>query len=150
MARAHRFRYDTLMRVRELQEEQRAQALGLARQQRNQAESERQHIESEQLHMLRRTAVAKGEAFEAPSVVRFFHYERYLAHRAVLKDAEIAGLKDVEEQRRRDLEEATKKKRMIERLHERHIERLRSAVAYEEQKLSDEAATQRTLREESP
>lgn len=150
MARAHRFRYGTLMRVRELQEEQRAQAVALARQQRANAEAERRHIEAEQLHMLQRTAAGKGDAIEAPRVLRFFHYERYLAHRAVQKDAEIAELRGEEEDRRRELEEATKKKRMIERLHDRHVELLRSSVAYEEQKLSDEAAQRVRIKEESP
>ncbi len=138
------FRYATLLRVRELQENQKAQELAQTRLALQRAAEERQNIEAEQFHTLVEASAATSEQFDASHVGRYYLYERHLARRAVEKDSEIAVLRKQEEQRRRTLEKASRAKHIVERLKERHINELQAFIAGEEQKASDEVAVNRS------
>ena len=141
MPRRRRFRYDTVLRVRKRQEELKAAALGETCRAISAAEQAREEIIQQQIRTLHDAGKAASHRFAAADVHRYYLYERFLARRAVDKDATLAQLRDEEAQRRFELEEAMKRKRIIERLKERQHRALLAEVNKEEQAVTDEAAT---------
>lgn len=130
----------TLVRIRERQEDLRAQALAGARHAVTHAEQQRESILQMQRDTLEQARETAQRHFDASDVRRYYQYERYLSRLADVKDAEIRKLEAQAEQRRRELEEALKQRRMMEKLHERAEEaRLRSFRQFE-QKALDEVA----------
>ena len=142
--RRRQFRFDTLLRVRKREEEQKAQSLATARRDVRNAEHERRQIVETQARMLHQAGSTATNRFDASEVHRYFIYERHLARVAAEKDAQIIQLRKVEEERRAELEEAMKKKRIVERLKERHRDALHHSFHKEDQALLDEVATNRT------
>ena len=135
------FRLQTLLRVREIEEERRAQELADTRRSISAASKERQFIEQEQVRILAEAAQASKKVFRAADVRGYYSYERHLAQRAVEIDSQLAALQTQEEERRRELEEASKSKRIVERLKDKHREALRNDVNRMEQKISDEVSS---------
>lgn len=146
MLRRRQFRYDTLLRVRRIEEDQQAQKLGAVRRKVQAAVKERDFIEDEQRRILAEASEHTCQSFDSGDVGRYYLYERHLARRAVEMDAHIAALRREEEKERASLEEASKRKRIVEKLEERHVENLAAGRAKDEQKASDESAVGRSAR----
>ncbi|MCC6145627.1 MAG: flagellar FliJ family protein [Candidatus Hydrogenedentes bacterium] len=133
--------FETLIRIRQRQEDLKAQALAATRRQIQIAQEAKANIEAQQKEALLSAAELAKDAFDASQVRYYFQYERYLARRSDEKDAEIRDLQDQAEVRRLELEEAMKQRRMVEKLQERKMDTYRHEVRRLDQKLSDEAAS---------
>lgn len=140
MLRRRAFRYETLLRVRRLHEEQQALRLAGVRRQILRAQQERDSILEEQRRILDAAGRAATRRFDPAEVQRFYNYERYLARRAVERDAELASLGRQESERLGELETATRRKRIVERLKEHHTATSKAELNKAEQKITDEAA----------
>jgi flagellar export protein FliJ len=132
--------FETLIRIRQRQEDLKAQALAATRRQIQLAQDAKSSIENQQKEALLRAAELAKASFDASQVRYYFQYERYLARRSDEKDAEIRDLQDQAEVRRLELEEAMKQRRMVEKLQEKKMDVYHHEVRRLEQKLSDEAA----------
>ena len=143
MVPSKQFRYGTLLRVRQRQEELKSMALAQMRRAVRVAEQQRSEIVGQQLAALTTAAERTQEDFDAGDVRRYFLYERHLSRLAVEKDAEITDLRTREDERRLQLEDAMKDRKMLERLKARKEKAYQYAVNKEEQKLLDEAAVNR-------
>jgi flagellar protein FliJ len=141
MARPKPFRYHTLLRVRERQEELRAMALAEVRREIHVNQVQQDEIIASQRRALSDAGRATREEFDAVDVRRYFLYERHLARLAVEKDANIKRLRRIEDERRDGLEDAMKQRRVVEKLKERQQRTFNLAVAKENQKAADEVAT---------
>lgn len=141
MARINPKAYDTLLRVRQRQEDLRAQALAAARREVNMAMAQRDDIAREQLHMLAVADERLRSEFDAADVRRFYQHERHLARLGVEKDSEIRELEAIAEERRGALEAASKSRRIVERLQERKHAAYSKHVRKIEQQQIDESAT---------
>jgi flagellar protein FliJ len=140
MARVKPFRYGTLLRVRQHQEDLRAQALAVVLRERRLAERERTSISERQLTTLQTAALTTGQGFDASETRHYMLFERHLARLSVEKDAEITQLKTMERERRDALEQAMKERRVIERLKEKNQRALADQTNKEMQKFADEVA----------
>jgi flagellar FliJ protein len=140
MPRRNAFRFATVLRVRERQEQLRAQSLAEVRRQIRRTLTEREQIALEQAQALDEAGRATREEFHGPDIHAYFQYERHLARVSIEKDATLQKLRKVEGERRAALNEATKRKRMIERLKERFLRARHTEWRKTEQKLSDEIA----------
>ncbi len=140
MAARHTFRFATLLRVRERQEQIRAQSLAEVRRQIRATLNEREQVTREQVRTLNEASQVTHEEFRGPDVHAYFQYERHLARLVVEKDATLRNLRRIEAERNAALTEATKRRRMIERLKERHVKGEQIERRKSEQKLSDEIA----------
>lgn len=133
--------YDTLLRVRERQEDLRAQALATARREVLNAQALRDELAREQLRMLSEAGTRLQRDFDAADIRRFYQHERHLAQLGVEKDAEIAELESAAEVRRQELEAASKRRRMVERLQERKRAAYIKHMNKLDQQQTDETAT---------
>ncbi len=143
MARPKPFPYDTLLRVRQLEERQKAQRLAEVRNKIFRASREREFLDQEQFQMLFEAASRASGRFDARDVRLYYIYERLLARRAAEKDAEIVSLGRLEKERRRELEHAMKRRRIVERLEARYIQAMQKEFRQQEQKLLDGMAVTR-------
>lgn len=134
------FRFGTLLRVRRRQLDLRAADLAAVRRGIRQNQDQRDALQAEQRRILEQAGSETMRHFDAGDVRRYYQFERHLARLADEKDAAIAELRKQEEERRLELEEAHKRVRVVERLEERHEERLRAHVNKFEQHVSDEIA----------
>jgi len=141
MARRRPFRYHTLLRVRERQEDIKAMALAEVRRSIRAAENNRAAIIRDQRRTLEGAGAASKGRFEAAAVHAYYLYERHLAYLAVQQDARIVELRGVEAERRAELEEAMQRKRVVERLRDRQNEAFQAEVVKESQQFIDEVAT---------
>jgi flagellar FliJ protein len=141
MASGRPFQYATLLRIRKRQEDLKAQALALAHQQAQRAREERAGIASEQRRTLEQAGELVRARFDASEVRRYYQYERHLSRLGDTKDAEIRQLDGVVEEKRLDLEEAAKQKQVVEKLQERRMAAYQKEQLKQEQKVSDEVAT---------
>ena len=141
MARLNPKAYDTLLRVRERQEDLRAQALATARREVLNAEAQRDELAREQMRMMSEAGERLRGDFDAADVRRFYQHERHLAQLSVEKAAEIQELETAAETRRQELEAASKRRRMVERLQERKRAAYIKHVNKLEQQQTDETAT---------
>jgi len=141
VARVDPSHYDTLLRVRQRQEDLRAQALAVALRDVRAAERERAELAERQRQALAAAGVHARDRFNPDQVRLYYQYERHLARRIDEKDASIHAFRGVAERRREELDEAMKRRRIIEKLKER-LERAYAAHRVkQEQTLSDEVAT---------
>ncbi|MGI6458608.1 MAG: flagellar export protein FliJ [Candidatus Hydrogenedentales bacterium] len=143
MAPGKPFRYDTLLRVRQRQEELKSMALAEMRRAVDFAEQQRAEILEQQFAALNAAGELTQREFNASEVRRYFSYERHLARLAVEKDAEIRHLRSQEHGRRKELETAMKRRKMLERLKERLDEAYDYVMNREERKRLDETAVNR-------
>jgi flagellar export protein FliJ len=130
-----------LLRVRERREDLRAQALAETRREIHVNERQRDEIIDRQRRTLEEAGAAAQHEFDARDVRQYYVYERHLARLAVEKDANLAQLRSTEETRRIELEDAMKERRIVERLKERLNDAFTAEVVKEEQKTTDETAT---------
>ncbi len=150
MAAAKPFRYGTLLRVRQRQEDAKSTALAQMRRAVRSAEEQHREIVGQQLAAFESAAALACEQFDASDIRRYFVYERHLSRLAVEKDAEIAHLRREEDERRSDLEEAMKRRKVLEKLKSRKDEALKYMLGQEEQKRVDEAAVNRAAQADGP
>jgi flagellar export protein FliJ len=139
--RKHLFRYATVLRVRKIQEELEAARLQRIRAAINEASGERNALTREQARMFFEAARTAREQFDASDVQRYYGHERVIQRRLVDTDAEIAQLRQEENRQRGELETATRGRRIVDRLRERHEERVRIETRGMDQKRTDESAT---------
>ena len=142
-ARARRFRLASVLRVRERQEELRAQALAETQTVIRKAEHRRTELVALQRTMLSEAGALMRAEFDAADVRRYYQYERHLSRSVVDTDAQLAQLSGVAEDRRAELEEAIQKKKAIERLKVRHRAIVAEDDRYWEQRTNDEIASGR-------
>lgn len=143
MARRRRINFDVLLRVRERQEQLRAQALAETRREIRSHEHTRETLQQEQARMFEEAGRETQASISARRIHGYFMYERHLAREAVEQDATIRELRGVESERRMELEEAMKRKRIVERLRDRDLEERLDAIRSQEQKNADEIASGR-------
>lgn len=136
-----RFRYQTLLRVRELQEDVKALALSAVHRDIRIAEQQRAELVQRQLWTLDEAGRRARESFSPAEIHRYYQHERHLAREIVEKDALLVQLRRREADRRAELEDAMKRKRIIERLKAHHQIAQTSALNKAEQSASDEVAT---------
>lgn len=132
--------YDTLLRVRERQEDLRAQALAVARRDVAVVEGELAEIQFRQVEALEEAGRRARDVFDAREVRLFYQFERYLARVADEKDVQLLQLRGVAELRRSELEDAMKRRRIVEKLIERRQRAWQAEMRTEEQKFADEVA----------
>jgi len=113
--------YDTLVRIRQLQEDLQAQILAATRYQAMQAEERRNQLQAERRRLLEEAADKAKHSFDAQVIGAYYRYERHLSHLADLEDAELARLHAVAESQRVELEQAMKHRRMVEKLKEQLV-----------------------------
>jgi flagellar export protein FliJ len=143
MARRRRVNFDVLIRVRERQEQMRAQALATTRREIGAHERQRDALHQEQTRMFAEAGRESQTSLSPRRIQGYFLYERHLAREAVEKDAAIHALREVESVRRAELEEAMKRKRIVERLNERELEKRVEENRTLDQKNADEIASGR-------
>jgi flagellar export protein FliJ len=138
--------YDTMFRVRKMEEDAKARDAARAQLERERGEQLRQSLEQTRRSALDEAAVAlSAPEIDASGARAYFQYERHLARAIDMQDAENQRLERELTQRRADLHAAAVRRRVMERLVERErLRRLREA-AREERKLADEAAIVRAL-----
>lgn len=141
MARPPVSRYTTLLRVRQRQEELKSFALAEVRREIRNLEAQRNEIVAQQRETLAEAGRRMAAQLHADEIQTYYQYERHLARQAVELDARIVELRKLEDQRRFELEEALKSRKMVEKLSERELEAVRSAVQKNEQAVLDETAT---------
>ncbi len=141
MARLRQFRFTTLLRIRRRQEDARAQELAVARRHVDVATGQREAILGEQRRAMARAGTLTKVAFDASDVRRYYQYERHLARLGDEKDAEIHELEEKAEEKRSALLSASQSKQIVERLEERHRKAKAAALRKDEQRQSDEIAT---------
>lgn len=133
--------FDTLLRVRQRQEDLAALSLASARREMRAARRQRDKITEEQRRTLNRTAALLRDRFDANEARGFYQYERYLAQLRDIKDASIHELHGVAENRRAELEEAARRKRVVEKLIARKMAAYELEMMRLERKAMDEIAT---------
>ena len=132
--------YDTLLRIRQLQEDLHAAALAASRRQVRRAQEQRAELMAQRHDVLDTAGQRAREHPVAAELRAYYQYERRLARLTDEKDAEVVQLREVAEHKRGELEQAMKQRRIVERLRERRIEAYEAEVRREEQKASDEVA----------
>ena len=141
--------YDTLLRIRQLQEDLEAQSLAASRREVRRAQQQRAEL-MEQRHDVLDTAGRRARENPVAGELRaYYQHERRLARLTDEKDAEVAQLGKVAEDKRGELEQAMKQRRIVERLREHRIEAYEAEVRREEQKATDETATTAAARSRS-
>jgi len=133
--------YDTLLRVRQRQEDLRAQTLAEVRRRERTAQAEREALAREQQRMLEDAGSVLTQHFDAADVRRYYQHERHLARMGDEKDIQIREIQVQAEERRAELEAASKRRRMVERLQERKREAYRVHLNKLDQQQTDETAT---------
>lgn len=141
MAKQHKPRYETLLRVRQRQEELKAMAFAEVRREIQITEMQREEILNQQRQMLEEAKTRARGAFNVEDVRGYYQYERHLARLAVEKDARLMELRALAEKRRGELEEALKARRMIEKISEKELLAFRASVGKKEQAAMDESAS---------
>ncbi len=136
----------TLLRIRQRQEDLRAQDLAATQRDLQAAARERAKLILARRQAMSARTRKRGEVLDASSLRRQQQYERYLARRADEKDAEMRELKTTAESKRVELEHALKQRRMVERLYEQRRDALRTEHAKAEQRLLDDVGQQRAAR----
>lgn len=146
MPRDHRRTYDTMFRVRKLEEDAKARDAAAAQQARERGEQMRAALEDTRRNALEQA----GQRLAAPEIDAsdaraYYQYERHLARAIDLQDAENQKLERALATRRTELHAAAVKRRVMERLVERERLRFVREAAIQERKQSDEAAVVRAL-----
>jgi len=141
--------YDTLLRIRQLQEDLEAQGLAAARRDLDRAQRQRARLIERRNEVLETAGRRARENPVAEELRAFYEHERRLARLTDEKDADVAQFRDVAEEKRGQLEQAMKERRIVERLRERRIRAYEAEVRREDQKFSDETATNAAARSRS-
>ena len=133
--------YDVLLRIRQLQQDLQGQALATAHRAVNTAQEQREQLVEQRTQLISEAGAKAQHHFDPLYIRSYYQYERHLARLVDEKDAEISALQAQAERQRAELEAAMKRRRIIERLRERKLQTYSDDVRREEQKISDEAAT---------
>lgn len=133
--------FDTLLRIRQVQQTLRAHDLATARREIAAAERQRADLVQERLSLFDEAGRRARDRFDAREIRAYYQYERYLSRRIDDQDSELRRLEGIAAERRIALEEAMKRRRMVDKLRERKMDVYMHEVRKDEQKLSDEKAT---------
>ena len=140
MARDRIGRYEVLLRVRKRQEDIKAQALAVRRNEHAALRRQRRELEERRRAMLKEADIPRGARVEPRKLEALFQFERHLARRSDAKDAEIAMHGVAVQQARAELESALAQKRIMEKLIERAEAVERAHALRREQRSHDESA----------
>ena len=132
---------DTLLRVRQVQQDLRANDFASAQRHVAAVEQQRESLSGERQGLLDEAGQRARDRFDAREIRAFYQHERHLARLIDDADSEIRRLRAVAEERRVELEEAMQRRKMVEKLRERKMNEYLEAVRKDEQKLTDEKAT---------
>ena len=133
--------YDVLLRIRQLQQHLQSQVLAEARRAVGLAEQERATMSEQRVAILAEAGELAHDDVDTSELRSYFQYERILMRMINAKDAEIHHLQGEAEQQRLELENRMKRRRVVEKLRERKLQAYMDAVRRDEQKFSDEMAT---------
>lgn len=117
-------RYDGLRRVRQRQEDLKAQVYAKAVRRVRMAEEEKERLEERRFLMFREMPVSEGEAIDVEQQRRRHRYERYLARSIVEQDAVIGERKRAASEKHIEMSESVKLRKMMETLLDRSRERV--------------------------
>jgi len=140
---SRRERMETLLRIRQREEDIQSQKLAAVRRDIGAAEQQRDSIGEMQRAMFTEAGESKAGSIDAPRIDNFYAFEAYLSRLSVETDANIAELRGRERDRLVELERAAIKKRTAERLSERAEADWQDLVSTEEKRAADEAAVVR-------
>lgn len=143
MTRKRIERYGLLRRIRQRQEETRANVFAIAERKLLSAKQELDAIETEQKEVIHRAQDQADTLHEVPKINQYLQYERHLGRVAVQKSEHIGILTLDTDEKRRELQEAVKQRRIIDRLIEKSEQRLNERMKKREQLAMDEIATTR-------
>ncbi|HUW60832.1 MAG TPA: flagellar export protein FliJ [Candidatus Bathyarchaeia archaeon] len=130
-----------MLRIRQIQQDLRAQDFVSAKRQVSAAERQRDSLSQERQGLLDEAGHRARNRFDAREIRAFYQHERHVARLIDDTDAEIRRLRVVAEERRVELEEAMQRRKMVEKLRERKMDEYLAAIRKDEQKLTDEKAT---------
>jgi len=133
--------FDTLLRIRQIQQDLRAQDFASAQRQVFAAEQQRDSLSQERQGLFDEAGQRARNRFDAREIRAFYQHERHLARLIDDADSEIRRLRVVAGERRAELEEAMQRRKMVEKLRERKMNEYLAAIRKDEQKLTDEKAT---------
>ncbi len=140
MARQRPTHYATLLRIRQRQEDVKAQALAAVQRQMQLAHEQRDSIAEERRRVLAQASAYAAQDPDISNLRSYYQYERHLARLTDDQDASIRKLKDDIEARRVELLLARKEKRVIEKLTERRMNASKKELRKFEQDTLDELA----------
>jgi len=140
MARDRIGRYEVLLRVRKRQEDIKAQALAVKRNEHAALRRQRRELDERRRTMLKEADIPRGARVDPVRLQAVYQFERHLARRADAKDAEIAVHAGVVQAARAELESALAQKRIMEKLIERAETIERAAALRRQQRWHDESA----------
>lgn len=140
MAKDRIARYDVLLRVRQRQEDIKAQALAVKRNEHAALRRQRRELEEWRRTVLKGANIAPGAPVDPRRLEAVYQFERHLGRRADAKDAEIALHGKSVQAARAELESALAQKRIMEKLIERAEAAERAAALRREQRAHDELA----------
>ena len=141
MRRKRPIQYDTLLRVRQHEEDLKNQSLIDARNMARRALQERDGYLQDRRHAIVRASEAAAQHFDAAEVRRYYQYERHLATLVDQRDATIKEWEGIAEERRVALIAAARARQVVEKVRERKLEAYREMLRKEEQDALDESAS---------
>ena len=141
MRRKRPVQYDTLLRVRQHEEDLKNQSLVDARNKARRALQERDGFLEDRRHALVRASEAGAQHFDAAEVRRYYQYERHLATLVDQRDATIKEWEGIAEERRVALIAVARARQVVEKVRERKLEVYREMLSKEEQNFLDESAS---------
>ncbi len=133
-------RYEVLLRVRKRQEDLKAQALAVKRNEHAALRRQRRELDERRRAMLKEADIPRGARVDPVRLQAVFQYERHLSRRTDAKDVEIAMHAVVVKSARAELESALAQKRIMEKLIERAERAERAKALRREQRWHDESA----------
>ena len=142
-ARQRLRRYKSLTRLRQRQEDMKAQLYATAQREVQVAIQERNHLELEQQKILDKTVVSKGDSINKQRQLALQRFERYTAQRIVEKDALIQERTEISKDKHADLKGAMVLRKMMETLSKHTQEEIEKEWERQERYAIDEIATQR-------
>ena len=135
-----RFRFKTVLRYREILEDNKKRELGVVMKQLNDEVSAYRGIEKEIADNDDYAARHETSAKTRQELISNFHYQRRLDHRKKNQHQRIAGVEQQVAKKRGEFIEARKNKRIFERLEERDRDVYDDEVRKEEQAFIDDVS----------
>lgn len=142
-ARQRLRRYESLTKLRQRQEDMKAQVYATAQREVQVAIQERDQLELAQQALLNKTVVSKGDSINKQRQLALHRFERYTAQRIVEKDAVIQERTAISKDKHAELKGAMVLRKMMETLSSHARETIEKDWQLQERYSIDEIATQR-------
>ena len=136
-------RYEALTKLRQRQEDMKAQVFSSAERHLRSAQQERDYLEEEQRLLLEQTIVSKGETIDKERQIALHQYERFTARRITEQNAVIQERTAIYNEKQTELKDAMVLRKMMETLCEQAREAIEKEWNRQERYGLDEIATQR-------